>query len=752
MSRNHVLDYKLADVPELNYFTSDKPYPRGELLVKVRNHVRSYLKNPAATSELLDAEGYIHTGDIVEERGLDQVVWIDRKKNILKLSQGEFVRLWRLESLFTGGTGLINQIYLYGSSLRSYLLAVVVPNRDAISSKISDLSSEAAIRKLLLAEINAVAKQESLYAYEVPRDVIIEWSPFTKENGLLTESGKQMAGKLKARYGEQLEQLYQNLEDQQLHELANLRSVANDLPLPDKILKALGATLGKPERELDQSQSFLSLGGDSLNAVQLSVAVESLCGVLLPVGLILNPAITIKHLLDHGSALASGQNPARLGQFHDVHGLNPDKILAKDLTVDHFFSKTEVDSAAKLATPTLTDAKIVLLTGANGFLGRFLALELATLLGAGAKVYAVVRATSDAAAQERLLDATSNHDDPIQRKLRAYLERGRIIAIAGDLMQPHLGFAPERWESLSNEVDTILHNGALVNHAFSYEQLYEPNVLGTAEMIRFAIHARKKAITFISSVGVASYSAFGQTIVEEDLASKLCQELPLIDAYAAGYGASKWAAEILLEDAQRRFNLPIASIRCGMILAHSEELGQINTADFFTRLINGLIYTGIAPASFYSGKNAGSAHFDGLPVNLVAGAIANITIKPTKGYAVYHCVNDHWDDGISLDTVASWIQSAGFQLAKINDYQEWYQEFGERLKSLTPEQQAQSPLPILYQWQQPIDLKREIRFTAANLKARLAELKHAPRLSSLDEGFLHHCFKGLQQLGLIADK
>lgn len=59
--------------------------------------------------------------------------------------------------------------------------------------------------------------------------------------------------------------------------------------------------------------------------------------------------------------------------------------------------------------------------------------------------------------------------------------------IAGDVTQPHLGLSEEVWERLSLTLDTIMHAGALVNHAFSYEDLYLPNVLGTGTACMYGI-------------------------------------------------------------------------------------------------------------------------------------------------------------------------------------------------------------------------------------------------------------------------
>ena len=53
---------------------------------------------------------------------------------------------------------------------------------------------------------------------------------------------------------------------------------------------------------------------------------------------------------------------------------------------------------------------------------------------------------------------------------------------AGDLSKPNLGLTLEVYKELAFNLDTVVHNGALVNHAFTYEQLFEPNVLGSLEV------------------------------------------------------------------------------------------------------------------------------------------------------------------------------------------------------------------------------------------------------------------------------
>ena len=92
-------------------------------------------------------------------------------------------------------------------------------------------------------------------------------------------------------------------------------------------------------------------------------------------------------------------------------------------------------------------------------------------------------------------------------------------------------------------------------------------------------------------------------------------------------------------------------------------VGQINTTDFFTRLLCGIAYTGIAPESFYTSANGKRPHFDGTPVDMVSGVIAATLAHERSGIATYHMVNPHYSDGISLDTIAAWLVSAGIKVA-----------------------------------------------------------------------------------------
>ncbi|WP_437677068.1 thioester reductase domain-containing protein [Sorangium sp. So ce131] len=748
LSREDVLAFKIADVPELGYRATDKPHPRGELRVKMRRHVPGYYKNAQATRDLLDEEGYLQTGDIVELHGEDEIVWLDRKKNVLKLAQGEFVSTSRLEGIYAAMSPFIQQIYVYGSSLRAYLLAVVVPDRRAVEAHLGPAASEGAIKQLVRGELDRIAREAGLPRWEVPREILIEASPFTRENGLLTASNKPARPKLKARYGAQLERMFDQIERTQLEKLHELEGQRAGASAAEQVALAMEVTLGL--HDVDPRQTFVALGGDSLAAVRLSTMLEERFGAAVPVGLILDPTSSVERLAAHVEERAGGA--ARAVTFSQVHGAGATAVRAADLRLERFLAPEELAEAARAAAPA-SAVRTVFLTGANGFLGRFLLLELLERAPRGGTVSCVVRASSDAEALARLR-AAYGADPALGQRFQELSANGRLEALAGDLTKPRFGLPEAVFDRLCDEVDGILHNGALVNHAFSYPQLFEPNVLGTVEIIRLALRRRRKPVGYVSTVGVAGGRDPRDPVREDEDALSLWEERPTDSGYAVGYGASKWAGEVLLHDLARRFGVPVGVFRCSMIMPDRRYVGEVNTSDFLTRLFAGIVYTAVAPRSFYSG--AGAHHFDGLPVDFVAGSIAAVTTDLRAGIATYHVTNPHWEDAVSLDTMVDWIRTAGYEVARIDAYARWYEVFRERLEALGQPQKQRSPLPILQQWARPIG--RELRFDTARLAQRLREIAARPgaRVEAvaphLTEEYLHKYLRDMVAARVIAGR
>jgi fatty acid CoA ligase FadD9 len=690
-----VIDYKLVDVPELGYFLTDTPYPRGELLIKTKTMMPGYYKRPEVTAEVFDADGYYRTGDVMAEIEPDRLRYVDRSKNVLKLSQGEFVAVANLEAIFAGAQ-LVRQIFVYGNSERSNLLAVIVPTPEALERFGGDTG---ALKGALSDSLRETARAAELQSYEVPVDFLIETTPFSGASGLLSGVGKILRPRLKEHYGERLEQLYAEMAAARVDELRALRENAADRPVIDSVVRAAQAVLGSADVEVDPDSHFTDLGGDSLSALTFGNLLRDLFGVDVPVGVIVGPTSDLHQLADYIET--ERESGSKKPTFASVHGQRATSVRADDLTLDKFIDAETLATAPSVAYVT-GEPKTVLLTGANGWLGRFLALELLERAAqTGGTVITVVRGRDEAAARARLEAAYDSGDPDLLKRFRRLAE-DHLEVIAGDIGEPTLGLDKATWDRLAHNVDRIVHPAALVNHVLPYSEEFGPNVVGTAEIIRLAITAQIKPVTYLSTVAVAM-SVAADDFVEDGDIRDVSPVRPVDSSYANGYANSKWAGEVLLREAHDLCGLPVAVFRSDMILAHTRYAGQLNVPDAFTRLLQSVLVTGIAPRSFYERDADGRpqrAHYDGLPVDFVAESIVALAAKPTDGYRSYDVMNPY-DDGISLDTFIDWLVDAGHPITRIDDHDAWLHRFETALTALPAAKRRHSVLPLLDAYRKP---------------------------------------------------
>jgi len=711
IQRPPVIAYKLADVPELGYFRTDKPYPRGELLVKTDRFMGGYYKRPDLTAEKMDEDGFYKTGDVMAEIGPDRLIYVDRRNNVVKLSQGEFVAIARLEALYSQSP-VIRQIYIYGSSERSFLLAVVVPAAELVAELGHDGAGTDQVKWALRRSLQQIADEHHLNGYEVPRDFLIERAPFSLENGLLSGIGKFLRPKFRDRYGERLEQMYVKLAQDQLDELRALRAGGNDRPVQETVSRALQATLGVAAADVRPDARFGDLGGDSLSALAFSNLLKEIFGVEVPVGVIINPAGNIRHLAHYIDAARSAG--AKRPSFATVHA-DSTKVYAKDLLLDKFIDRELLANAQALARPD-GPIRAVLLTGATGYLGRFQALAwLERLAASGGKLVCIARGADAAQARQRIESALDT-DLKLIGHFRA-LAKEHLEVLPGDIGLPNLGLDEAAWTRLAETIELIVHPAAHVNHVLPYNQLFAANVVGTAELIRLAITSKLKRVHYVSTLGV---NAVADSLVDEDsdirLSIPVCE---LDDSYANGYGVSKWASEVLLREAFDLCALPVAVFRPGMILAHSRYVGQLNVPDMFTRLLFSLIITGIAPSTFYAADSTAGrprARYDGLSVDFLAESITAIGAKDPQGFHAYNLGSAH-DDGISLDTFVDWLIDAGCPIARIDKYDEWLSRFETAMRTLPEAQRQESMLAILGPYRHPQTPVAKSRLSAEKFRA-----------------------------------
>eukprot|EP01104_Vermistella_antarctica_P009554 TRINITY_DN2470_c1_g2_i2.p1 TRINITY_DN2470_c1_g2~~TRINITY_DN2470_c1_g2_i2.p1 ORF type:complete len:618 (+),score=55.64 TRINITY_DN2470_c1_g2_i2:396-2249(+) len=159
-------EIKLIDAPDLSYYTSSDP-PCGEVCVRGPNVTSGYYEDEEKTKAAIDLKGWFHTGDIGSwtESGLLKI--IDRKKNIFKLSQGEYLAPEKIESVLVTAS-YVAQAFVYGDSLQSFLVAVVFPDREALmrlaasmglKQDLASLCSDSRVRERVLEAMSTTSRK-----------------------------------------------------------------------------------------------------------------------------------------------------------------------------------------------------------------------------------------------------------------------------------------------------------------------------------------------------------------------------------------------------------------------------------------------------------------------------------------------------------------------------------------------------------------------------------------------------------------
>ncbi|WRX10345.1 AMP-dependent synthetase/ligase domain - like 4 [Theobroma cacao] len=210
-------ELRLEEVSEMGYNPLGNP-PCGEICVRGKTIFSEYYKNPELTRESIK-DGWFHTGDIGQVLPNGVVKIIDRKKNLIKLSQGEYVALEYLENVY-GTTPIVDDVWVYGNSFKSMLVAVVVLHEDNAkkwanlnghTGSLSELCSVNQLQSYVLSELKSTAEKNKMRGFEFIKGVILEPYPFDMERDLVTATLKKKRNNLLKYYQAEIDALYQKL-------------------------------------------------------------------------------------------------------------------------------------------------------------------------------------------------------------------------------------------------------------------------------------------------------------------------------------------------------------------------------------------------------------------------------------------------------------------------------------------------------------------------------------------------------------
>ena len=215
------VELRLDDVEELGYTWQYQDEvlghcPAGEICVRGPNVFPGYFKEPQLTADAFDQEGWLHTGDIGVLLPHGGIKIVDRRKNLFKLSQGEYVSPEKVEAAYSA-CSLVAQCWVTGDSTMDFPVVFVVAEESAtkrwaeakgIQQSFAEIVERTDFQQDLLQSLTELGRAKPLTSFEICRKVKVLATPWTPDNELVTATLKLRRGILKKHYAQEIAQLY----------------------------------------------------------------------------------------------------------------------------------------------------------------------------------------------------------------------------------------------------------------------------------------------------------------------------------------------------------------------------------------------------------------------------------------------------------------------------------------------------------------------------------------------------------------
>ncbi|KZF19913.1 putative alpha-aminoadipate reductase Lys2 [Xylona heveae TC161] len=439
-------------------------------------------------------------------------------------------------------------------------------------------------------------------------------------------------------------------------------------------------------RTIAPEDSFFDLGGHSILAQQMLSNVKrkfecslnmaaffrhpTLRGFAAQIDHVLNPAA----IHPNAESVVPNSQGNEISYEEDYAG-DAEKLIE---TLPKSFTSSELAQSLKSAKePT------VFLTGATGFLGAYLLKDLLSRSSPAVKVVALVRAKDDSAALERVRATCQAYN-----VWSSEWEAGRLQCVRGNLGSPNLGINQDTWDRLVNEVDVVIHNGAMVHWVLPYSNLKAANVQGTIDALRLCASGKPKQFAFVSSTATLEsphYAALSDRLVGEGKAG-ISEGDDLEGSrkgLGTGYGQTKWVSEYLVKEAGRR-GLRGTIIRPSYVTGDSHA-GVTNTDDFLVRFLKGSIQLDCRPDITNSVNT--------VPVDHVARIVASSAFFPPVTPLGVAQVTSH--PRLTYNDFLGSLESYGYNVPKV-DFPTWRDALEKYVANEGQNEKAQHALMPLY--------------------------------------------------------
>lgn len=316
-----------------------------------------------------------------------------------------------------------------------------------------------------------------------------------------------------------------------------------------------------------------------------------------------------------------------------------------------FKSREFLESHVHLPTlpdlaPVTTAREAALITGATGFIGGYLLIELLRR-NAFEKYYCLVRGATAEIRLRKLKHSLAN-------KGLSYSEVcHRLVIVPGDISRPRLGLAEQDYRALAASVDHVFHFAGTMNWVAGFGAETVLNIAALRDVICFAAAKKTKYVHYASSMGAWSLLAHRTARISEAVLHDRPDLLP------GGYCQLKWINEKICHLGQAA-GIPICIYRIGDVKGHSET-GHSDPRNFGNLLLLQMMLTGTVPDC--------DTQFNFLPVDYLAQAIACIaTNAPYHRGRTFQFSNSEM---LTMDMLVDVMTVAGFALHRQSPA-DWY--------------------------------------------------------------------------------
>ena len=276
-----------------------------------------------------------------------------------------------------------------------------------------------------------------------------------------------------------------------------------------------------------------------------------------------------------------------------------------------------------------SDFREVLLTGATGFLGRFLLRDFLRRKP-DLRVTCIVRADDSQHAFSRIqaaLEEAEIWEDEFAPRIRA---------MVGDIHLPHFGLESSQFTDLCQQIDAVYHLAASLSVATPYVNLRKTNVLSIRSVLKLCLTTRLKHVFFASTMGV--FPEYFCGFANEYSGSRITHQMqPDIASMKRtfpigllGYPWTKVVVEQALLHATRT-GVPMALFRLPHTNVASTGFG--NADDVAVRTVAAVVDVGQMPEGF-------TLQWSSAAVDVVADTMAAISMNPDRRFTVYHYSED----------------------------------------------------------------------------------------------------------------